>query len=107
MGKYSYFIKDYIDENYHQAINLDTLAEASFSSKSYISHQFKKDIGMSPIDYLIRKRIEVARDLLLNTTDTVTEVARQTGYDNPLYFSTLFKKYAGMSPTAYRNMCRQ
>jgi AraC-like DNA-binding protein len=106
-GTHSRFIKDYIDKNYHQVINLDVLSEASFISKSCISHQFKKDLGMSPIDYLIRKRIEIARSALLNTSDTVTEVAKQVGYDNPLYFSALFKKQVGMSPTKYRKTCRQ
>ncbi len=104
---HSHFIKDYIDKNYRQAINLDTLSEASYISKSYISHQFKKDMGMSPIDYLIKKRIEIARYLLLNTDYTVTEVAKQVGYDNPLYFSALFKKHADMSPTEYRKTYRQ
>ena len=99
---YSHIIKDYIDKNYHQAINLDTLSEASFISKSYISHQFKKDMGMSPIDYLIKKRLEIARYLLTNTKYAVAEVAKQIGYDNPLYFSSLFKKNVGISPTEYR-----
>ena len=99
---YSHIIKDYIDKNYHQAVNLDTLSEASFISKSYISHQFKKDMGMSPIDYLIKKRLEIARYLLTNTKYAVAEVAKQIGYDNPLYFSSLFKKNVGISPTEYR-----
>ena len=104
---YSHFIKEYIDKNYHQAINLDTLSEASFISKSYISHQFKKDMGMSPIDYLIKKRIEIACYLLVNTHYPVAEVAKQIGYDNPLYFSALFKKNTGMSPTEYRKTYKQ
>ncbi len=104
---YSRFIKEYIDKNYHQAINLDTLAEASFISKSYISHQFKKDMGMSPIDYLIKKRLEIARYFLLNTSYPVAEIAKQIGYDNPLYFSSLFKKNMGVSPTEYRKTYRQ
>ena len=107
VGRQSDSIKDYIDKNYRQAINLDTLSEAFYISKSYISHQFKKDMGMSPIDYLIKKRIEIACYLLLNTDDTVTEVAGQVGYENPLYFSALFKKHAGVSPTEYRRTRRR
>ncbi len=57
---------------------------------------------MSPIDYLIKKRLEIARYLLTNTRYPVAEVAKQIGYDNPLYFSSLFKKHTGMSPTEYR-----
>lgn len=52
---YSHFIKNYIDKNYNQKINLDLLSKETFASKSSISHQFKKDMGMSPIDYLIKK----------------------------------------------------
>lgn len=99
---YSHIIKNYIDKNYNQTINLDTLSENCFISKSYISHQFKKDIGMSPIDYLIKKRMEIARYLLTNTTYPIMDVAKQIGYDNPLYFSAIFKKSVGVSPSEYR-----
>ena len=62
---------------------------------------------MSPIDYLIKKRLEIARYFLLNTSYPVAEIAKQIGYDNPLYFSSLFKKNMGVSPTEYRKTYRQ
>lgn len=104
---YSRSIKEYIDKNYNKNINLDTLSEASFISKSYISHQFKKHMGQSPIDYLIKKRMEIARNLLVNTNYSVAEVAQKIGYDNPLYFSALFKKQVGLSPSVYRKSYTQ
>ncbi len=67
---------------------------------------FTHYIGVSPRQYIINIRMTIAKDLLMNTLFQVSEVARLTGYENPLYFSRLFKKTCGQSPTQYREYNR-
>lgn len=64
---------------------------------------FTKYVGMSPRQYIINIRMTTAKELLTNSLFQISEVAQLTGYDNPLYFSRLFKKTWGVSPTEYRN----
>ncbi|MFA9377628.1 MAG: helix-turn-helix domain-containing protein [Lachnotalea sp.] len=63
---------------------------------------FTHYVGVSPRQYIISIRMTIAKDLLINSQFQILEVAQLTGYDNPLYFSRLFKKTLGMSPTEYR-----
>jgi AraC-like DNA-binding protein len=65
---------------------------------------FTKYVGMSPRQYIINIRMTTAKELLTNSLFQISEVARLTGYDNPLYFSRLFKKTWGVSPTEYRSL---
>ena len=99
-------VKDYIDENYGTKITLDDLADIAYISKGHLSHQFKIAVGEAPIRYLINKRIEVAKDLLINSDLSIADIAYKVGYDNQTYFSQFFDKEVGMSPTAYRKKQR-
>lgn len=63
---------------------------------------FTQNVGISPRQYIINIRMTKAKDLLMNSLFQISEVARLTGYDNPLYFSRLFKKTWGMSPKEYK-----
>jgi AraC family transcriptional regulator, arabinose operon regulatory protein len=67
---------------------------------------FTHYVGVSPRQYIINIRMTIAKDLLMNTLFQVSDVARLTGYENPLYFSRLFKKTCGQSPTQYREQNR-
>lgn len=67
---------------------------------------FTHYVGISPRQYIINIRMTIAKDLMTNSLFSVSEVAQLTGYENPLYFSRLFKKTWGMSPTAYREQNR-
>jgi AraC-like DNA-binding protein len=67
---------------------------------------FTHYIGVSPRQYIINIRMTIAKDLLMNSLFQITEVARLTGYENALYFSRLFKKTCGLSPTEYREQNR-
>jgi two-component system, response regulator YesN len=71
-------------------------------SACYFSVIFKKETGITYINYLTNIRVEKAKDLLLNSDLKVYEVAYEVGYDNPTYFSTLFKKLTGISPFDYK-----
>ncbi len=92
----------YLDENYMKDITLETISKNLFLSSVYISKMFKEETGESPINHLIRVRIRTARGLLETTTLSVRAIADSVGYTDAYYFSKLFKKYYGMSPTQVR-----
>jgi AraC-like DNA-binding protein len=97
-----YRIKEYIDKNYTHDISLDDIANHLYLSPYYISHIFKKEVGLSAINYLITRRIGEAKKLLLNTDLTIEEISLKVGYENCNYFSMLFKKIIGTSPGRFR-----
>ena len=97
-------IKCYIDEHYQDDITLNSLARSFYVSTYYISHEMKKKFGLSPINYLINRRIGEAQRLLLSTDLTVTEIAERIGYDNIYYFTNIFKKRVGCAPALFRQM---
>ncbi|MCD9022493.1 AraC family transcriptional regulator [Cohnella silvisoli] len=97
-----YRIKDYIDQNYTREIPLSEIANRLYISPHYLSHIFKEETGNSPINYLIQRRVGEAMRLLLTTSMTVQEIASEVGYDNANYFSMVFKKATGTSPSLFR-----
>lgn len=95
-------VKRYLDSNYARNITLDTLAESTHISKFYLSHTFSRYLGMSPINYLIHRRLQEARDLLTKTDYSIAQIASSVGFSSQSYFSQIFHKFAGMSPNQYR-----
>lgn len=99
-------IKQYIDEHLSEDISLKALSEIYFMNMYYLSHVFKEQIGSSPMQYLVNRRIGEAQTLLEETNLTITEIAIRVGYGDPNQFYALFSKYVGMSPRKYRSTCR-
>ncbi len=96
-------IINYLNENYDQKISLEQIAHNMFLSPVYISKIFKEETGESPINYLIKIRLEKAKDILLNrNSGSIKSIANQVGYDDVYHFSKLFKKYYGISPLYYK-----
>ena len=95
--------KRYMEAHYTQNITLTDIAADSYVSTYYLSHVFKVYTGYSPIQYLISLRMNKAQDLLAHSEMSVTEISQEVGYEDLQHFSNAFKKYAGMSPRAYRN----
>jgi two-component system response regulator YesN len=93
------YMTGYIHEHYAEDITLAELSEKLYISRNHLSIIFKNMTGETFNNYLTRVRIEKARELLLERNRLVYEVAEQVGYKNVPYFSTLFKKITGMSPT--------
>ena len=85
---------------------LSTLAHQAGVSRTTLATRFAKLVGMPPLTYLTDWRMTLASDLLTGTTATVAAVARQVGYADAFGFSTAFKRFHGMSPTACRTMCQ-
>ena len=92
----------YIDQNYTEDISLGSIAAEFFISTDHLSHIFKSRFGVSPINYLINRRIIKAQTLLANTSESVNTISGIVGYDNVSYFSTLFRKVVGMTPANFR-----
>ena len=68
-----------------------------------MAHLFKSQTGVSPIKYLITRRMEEAQHLLRETDLPIRAIAEKVGYDDPAYFSQIFKRTVGSSPLSYRN----
>lgn len=91
-----------IEEKYNQNITLDEITRAVAVSKNYFCYLFKKEVGMSLWNYLTQVRLEKAKKLLKETDMKTYEIAFNVGYDNPSYFSKIFKKIEKMTPNEYR-----
>jgi signal transduction histidine kinase/DNA-binding LacI/PurR family transcriptional regulator/AraC-like DNA-binding protein len=96
----------YIQQNYTRALSLTELAWTVGVSKSYLSRIFKLETGISLWDYLNRFRILKARELLLLTDDSITEIAAGVGYDDAGYFGRIFREIVDCSPRTYRQRAR-
>lgn len=93
----------YFNEFFNQDINIEVYAKENFMSVSWFIRTFKARTGLSPLQYITNNRMSCAKDLLMNTPLTVTEISNLVGYSDALYFSRAFKKHAGVSPLKYRN----
>ncbi len=91
----------YLHDRYTTAVTMDDLAALFNYSVRYLSRTFKQATGYSPIEYLIRLRIEKAKELLETTNATIKEVAELVGYNDSFYFNRIFKKHTGVSPGHY------
>jgi len=88
----------------HGKLTVEEMAARHKLSASYFSTQFRKATGMPPIDYFIHLKIQKACQLLYKDNIKVKEVAEAIGYEDPYYFSRLFKKYMNVSPEQYKAM---
>ena len=95
-------IKNYLDENYTQRISLDELSERFYINKFYLTRIFKEQFGVSIYTYLFQIRITHAKQLLRFTDKTVAEIGEECGMGALYYFSRMFKKVEGISPSEYR-----
>lgn len=95
-------IKSYVEESYMESISLTDVANTVYMSPNYISAVFKRETGQTINEYIIEKKIEAAKELLINTKMKVLEIAERLGYETPHYFSYSFKRYTGKTPQQYR-----
>lgn len=92
------FMKSHID----QTVSVEKLAEMVWCSRAKLFAAFKDSTGMTPVDYWTRLRVDHAQEMLINTDHSITEVAMRCGFCTSQYFSTVFRKYAGVTPTHFR-----
>ncbi|MBY0097232.1 response regulator [Mesobacillus maritimus] len=94
--------KEFIADHFDKAITLEEVAEAVNLSPQYFSKTFKERSGCSFIDYLTELRVEHAKELIRSMQKSVKEVCFHVGYKDPNYFSRVFKKYTGVTPSDFR-----
>ncbi len=92
----------YLHQNYENNLSRRELAQAVGVSENYLSQIFHHELGIKPWEYLNRLRILKSKEYLLHTEQSVTEIACRVGFNDPAYFSRVFKKLLGVSPQAYR-----
>jgi signal transduction histidine kinase/AraC-like DNA-binding protein/FixJ family two-component response regulator len=93
----------YMHQNYAHILSRQEIADRVGVSERYLSQIFREELGVPPWDYLNRYRIMRAKTLLETTNESVATVATQVGFDDPAYFSRVFRKETGHSPSAYRH----
>ena len=95
-------VKRYIDQHFKESLTLEQLAEEAHMNKYYLSHAFKKEYGISPINYLISCRIEESKYLLAETDLSLSQIAQLLGFSSLSYFSQVFHRSQNMSPKEFR-----
>lgn len=95
-------IQLYIRQHYSENITLNFLAEQFFLHPNYLSRLFKEKTGKNFVEYLTEVRMEKVKELLKTSDCKIVEICAMAGYDNPRYFSKVFKQYTGMTPKEYR-----
>jgi len=94
--------RSYINTHYAERITLDDLSRSISINKFYLQKLFKRCIGLSPNEYLIHTRLTRAKQLLRTTASPISQIAMEVGFNNIGHFISLFKRYEGITPSAYR-----
>lgn len=100
-------VKDYIDRNYHERITIDQLAGMAGISPKYFVDAFKKNFGISTMDYLTQKRIARAKELMAKPNAKLKDIAHEVGFNDEFYFSRKFKKVVHLTPSVYMKSRRR
>lgn len=93
----------HFNDNYNTDISIEEYAASRGMSVSWFIRNFKQYAHTTPMQYLVERRMTNAQMLLETTNYNIAEIGNLVGYDNPLYFSRIFRRQKGMSPTEYRN----
>ena len=95
-------VRRYIDLHFKETLTLEQLAEEAHMNKYYLSHAFKREYGVSPINYMISRRIEESKYLLAETDLSLSQIAQLLGFSSLSYFSQVFRRTQSVSPLEFR-----
>ena len=95
-------ITDYLNHHYTEQLSLKIISKALHISETYLSHLYKRETGLSPIQYVIHCRIGEAQSLLMETNMPIYEIEERLGFGSSCHLTAMFKKYVGISPREYR-----
>lgn len=97
---------NYIDDNIYAKITMDELSRIYYFNKDYIMRIFKKELGITIIDYMNKKRVYNSLEELKETEDTILKVALKHGFTSQEYYTEIFNKVMGVNPLSYRKFTR-
>lgn len=100
------YIKSYIDSNYSTDIKLEELSSLAYMNKFHLIAEFKQAYRVTPIEYLILKRVEVSKGLLISTNHSMETIAHIVGFNSQSYFNQVFRKKVGFTPSQFRKKHR-
>ena len=96
------YVLEYINTHLTEKLNIDALSQMAFMSKPSFFRAFKHELGISPVDYVIRERIQLSKQLMSNPYNSISEACFKAGFNNLNYFSRAFKKIEGVTPSLYK-----
>jgi len=102
-----HFVLQYIHDHLTERIDVDTLSRKAYLSRNIFFKWFQEQFGITPLEYITRERIRLARELLAHEKYTITQVSLQCGFTDVNYFVRTFKKSEGLTPGAYRDILRK
>ncbi|MGI6686215.1 MAG: response regulator [Bacillota bacterium] len=99
-------MKDYIGDHYKENLTIDQIAQHVYLSKSYCCLLFKQEIGITINQYITELRMQDAQKMIASGNQNIIDICFELGYNDPKYFSRVFKKMFGVSPTEFRRLSR-
>ncbi len=102
-----HFVLQYIHEHLTERIPVNTLSRKAYLSRNIFFKWFREQFGLTPLEYINRERIRLARQLLSDERHSISEVGQQCGFTDTNYFVRAFKRSEGLTPGAYRIICRK
>lgn len=97
-------VTSYLDENYVEPLTLKELGDRFHMSHYYLAHIFKEETGLSPMKYVMHRKVGEVQNMLMNTEMAIQDIGEQMGFSSSCHLSSVFKKYVGISPMAYRRL---
>ena len=100
-NRFAYVVK-YIKQNLSDDLNIDKLSGMACMSKSHFFRSFKNELGITPLEFVIKERIKYAKKLLTQPNYSVSDACYHSGFSNLTHFTILFKRYEGLTPSLFR-----
>lgn len=102
-----YEIRRFMDSEVNLRTSLDEICSLFYQNKSYLIYRFRRAFGITPHQYLLRRKMEAAREMLAAGGEQIKEISALLGFSNPQYFSSAFRSACGMTPLEYREKARR
>jgi two-component system response regulator YesN len=96
-------LKRLIQQRYHRKLTIEDLAKETYLAPNYLSTLFKQETGVTINEYIMGVRVEKAKELILDTNKRIVDISLAVGYADPAFFTKVFKRYTGMSPSDFKN----